>query len=389
MPILYLELLENKAKIKQELVNKDYKPTEAPVGTGIAPPNIHSPQEVKENFLNINEGSLSVSSKSSVDSDASDSGSDASDDDTSDSDESSTSLPERKDRKEDKDDDALSERLKQLLGDDSASELSSPSSPDFTEKYQHPAQPSIQKSRHISPYQRYNQVVNNVPPTLNELEEKGQYQKNLELQNLNYNPATEQEDEDRKRKLLRDLERLRVENPNHPIPEFTIFSDLGEMQRAYDGAFETIEIKSKVDEWEEWLFYGFMGVEYVLGYHFNFDMQGYTQQQMATKKKYRKLLFELSEKNYTPRGSKWSVEVRLIGLVVIQTGLFIFGKTVSKMIGVNPQSVSNNIYNATQQRAPAPKRRMKGPSINLDDIPGGTGGAEEPQSGMHNPNNLN
>jgi hypothetical protein len=117
-----------------------------------------------------------------------------------------------------------------------------------------------------------------------------------------------------------------------------------------------------------------MVVEYVFGKFFNFDMQGFTQQQMVSMSSYERLLIEMGEKSYVPGESKWPVELRLLFLVIINAAVFLLTKMVMKKTGSNLFGVLNSLGGMTSsvsgsQAAPQRKKKMQGPSINLDDMP--------------------
>ena len=95
-------------------------------------------------------------------------------------------------------------------------------------------------------------------------------------------------------------------------------------------------------------------------------MSGYAQQQLISLNSYERLLIELGEKSYTPMGSGYSVEVRLAALLFFNTALFIASKVLMKKSGFNILSMTNQQNGASK---PLKKRKMRGPKINLDDIP--------------------
>jgi hypothetical protein len=113
-----------------------------------------------------------------------------------------------------------------------------------------------------------------------------------------------------------------------------------------------------------------MVTEYIFGSWFKFDMQGFTQQQILSMSSYEKLLIELGERSYVPEGSSWPVEVRLLFLIIINAAFFIISKLILRKTGSNLMNMVNsmNTANAPSTR-PGVKRKMKGPSINLDEIP--------------------
>ena len=84
---------------------------------------------------------------------------------------------------------------------------------------------------------------------------------------------------------------------------------------------------------------------------------------------YEKLLIELGEKSYVPTGSKWPVELRLLFLIIMNAAFFIVSKMIMKKTGANLMNMINGM-NTSSSNASAPrKRKMRGPNINLDDIP--------------------
>jgi hypothetical protein len=112
-----------------------------------------------------------------------------------------------------------------------------------------------------------------------------------------------------------------------------------------------------------------MAVEFVLGNFLKFDMQGFTQQQIVSMSSYEQLLIELGEKSYVPSGSKWPVEIRLLGLIIINAAFFLISKMIMAKTGANLLGMINNM-NIKQTTAPqAKKKKMSGPTINIDEIP--------------------
>jgi hypothetical protein len=98
-------------------------------------------------------------------------------------------------------------------------------------------------------------------------------------------------------------------------------------------------------------------------------MQGFTQQQIISMNTYDKLLIELGEKSYIPQGSNWPVELRLLGLVLINVAFFIFGKIILKKTGGNFMGMVNSMNKSVPQNTNFQKRKMKGPDISIDEIP--------------------
>ena len=145
------------------------------------------------------------------------------------------------------------------------------------------------------------------------------------------------------------------------------------MKKTYDSTLKRLSLDSTVESYKTYLIGGFMGCEFILGNYLGFDMEGFTQQQIKTMSTYDSLLIELGEKSYIPQGSDWPVEVRLLGLVLINVAFFVFGKIVLKKTGSNfigmLNSMNNKSAGQTASSVPTQKRRMKGPDISLDEIP--------------------
>jgi hypothetical protein len=400
MPQLYLELLENKQKIKQELVNKDYVPVDTR--------EEYNHEEKKTNTDTNKDKSKSKDSKSKDSKSSTDSSTDSKSKDSKSSTDSSTDSKSKDSKSstdssssdsestvsissdssvrnarsdgdsESESSDELSNRLKKLLGDSSSSSRSKSKHKD---KYSSSTtSPSVHSK--YTPYDKYKS--NNPPPviplppprpapTLTELEQKGHFQRELEYPNIGH-MTMDHEDEDRKRELIFKFDLLKKSYPasSSMLPEYSIHSDLKEMQKAYEDNVKRLSLDSTVGTYKTYLIGGFSVVEFVFGNFLGFDMQGFTQQQIINMHSYERLLIELGEKSYVPSGSKWPVEVRLLGIIVINAGIFIVSKMIMKKTGANLMNMINTM-NAppagAQNSVPKPKRRMKGPNIGLNDIP--------------------
>lgn len=328
-PIMYLELLENKDKIRKEFLNKDYHPP-----SHFSPP---PPHEVKE-FPKTSE-IKDVDSKSDT-----------------------------KEEIEDKDkEDVIEERLKRLLQDEHSPVTSSHhhhhsnhhSHHHSKEKYT-PPPPQQSPSQ---PQQQFPQQQTGLPPRLSDIQSgipTAPYYPNANK----YNAI---EDEDAKREMLFKFDMLRRSYPmsNVIIPEYTQFSSLEEMTKTYDSTVRKLSIDSSVDSYKKYLVFGFMITEYVCANYLGFDMTGFTNQQIASISSYDRLLIEIGEKNYLPSGGNWPVEVRLFGMIVMNAAIFIVSKMFMDKSGLNILSKLNSM---TMPPPPAQKRKMAGPNINLNSI---------------------
>ena len=179
---------------------------------------------------------------------------------------------------------------------------------------------------------------------------------------------SEQEEEDLKRELLFKFELLKKSYRDADVPEFNIHSDYKTMDRSYESAVRRLSLDSTVESYKTYMIGGFMLVEYILGGWLKFDMQGFTQQQIINMSSYERLLIELGEKSYIPGGSDWPIEVRLLFLIIINAAVFIVSKMIMKKTGSNVLSMMNSM-NAPTLSSASKKRKMRGPEIDLNDIP--------------------
>jgi hypothetical protein len=242
------------------------------------------------------------------------------------------------------------------LSEDEEEERPSPSSS--------PPQPPPQVS---SKSQQYAKILNeNLPPKLSDLERQGEIKNQQAIPNLDRIYATEDDEDELKRELLFKFELLKKAYKTD-VPDFNVHSDLKQMSRSYESTLRRVSLDSCVENYKQLLIGSFMVLEFVLGYLFKFDMQGFTQQQILNMNQYERLLIELGEQSYVPGGSQWPVEVRLFLMVLGNAAIFIIAKMIMKKTGSNIMSAMNSF--SRPQPSPLHKRKMRGPSIQPDDIP--------------------
>lgn len=231
------------------------------------------------------------------------------------------------------------------------------------------------KERNVTnKFEDYKRSRTKTLPTLTELEQQGMAKVRKEYPDVS---RITTEDEDLKREMLFKFDLLRKSYKEQNIPEYSIHSDLDMMRKSYDDTVRRLSLDNSVENYKKYMIGAFMVIEYALGKWLHFDMEGYTQQQIISMSTYEKLLIEIGEKSYVPSGKKWSVEVRLLFLVIINTAFFIVGKMIMKNTGSNILNAINNMNRANQNTTPGvskstttdTKKKMKGPDINLDDLP--------------------
>lgn len=171
---------------------------------------------------------------------------------------------------------------------------------------------------------------------------------------------------------------LRRHYPNLDIPEFTEHSDLKSMKLAYEHAFRLTSLDESVEQYRMYIYGSSMALEFASTNWFGFDMSGFAKAQKQNVSKYDRLLFELGEKNYSPEGSRFPVEVRLLFTMLVQAAFFAFAKLQQGSSPTPPpisipsfggSFTSNNSRKSPTTTTTKPSRpRMRGPTIKPEDV---------------------
>lgn len=182
-------------------------------------------------------------------------------------------------------------------------------------------------------------------PTLGELQAK-----NPKHFKKEYPYATDEDEETIKdrNEVFFHYEVLKRMHPNAHIPEFTSYSDPKVMAEKYELLAKKLSLETSVENWKRYMIIFVMGCEIVLG-KMNFDMKGFAQQQIMSMTTYDSLLVELAEKSYMPTGSKWPVEIRLLMMITMNTVLFIVGKMFTHQTGENLLGHINHLFQQPSQ----------------------------------------
>lgn len=356
-PQLYLEFLENTERIKPELVGKEYDPPEVElefVDDDSEGENIIE-SDVDERYTrNAREGTDEYygNGKELYHENLDNEHDEYYDDEVSDN-------------------SVLKDRMRQLQSEsDIENEIAG------SEDYQEIETVKKSKSRHrVDRYsegsdgsnvsRRRRRRKKKSAPGLKEVEKRHGVKVKKGIQDIS-KISSSQTVEDMKREYLFKFDMLKKSYPSADIQTFTIHSDLDQMKKIYDSTVRRLSLDSSVDGYKRYLIALFVLIEYVLGSWFSFNMKGYTQQQIVSMSSYERLLIELGEKSYTPGGSRWPVELRLLGMVTINTAMFILAKIIMQKTGSNFLSMFNTEPSPSAQ--PRKKSKMKGPDINIDDI---------------------
>jgi hypothetical protein len=271
MPIMYLELLENKTKIKKEYINKFYVPE-----SYSRPPSVQKERTFRETTDPLPSHSYNQFG-SENDKDASISG-----DDTESADAQVN--------------DPTQSLIHSLLGKD-----------DPTHSSQHQ------------------------PPSLQELQDK----KKITVPREYVYGEEDEETQKERNALYFKYEVLKRMHPNASIPEFNNYSDPKTMSQKYDILTKRLSLDSSVENWKRYMIIFVMGCEVGLGkINFDmegFAQQQITS--MSTYEQLLVELAEKSY--VPTGVTKWSPEIRLFMMLTMNLIIFIISKSIFKKTGAN------------------------------------------------------
>ena len=236
----------------------------------------------------------------------------------------------------------------------------------------------------------------NLPPSLSEIN-----QGNGPVKNLTYSNVTDEMK--RKRELMFRFDILKKSYKDATIPDFNEYTDLVTMENVYEDTVRKVGLDSKVEGYKKFLTMGFFGIEFVFTNLLKVDMKGFAKQQLSSMNSYDRILIELGEKAMLEKSkSQWPAEIRLLFTIVMNAVIFLLMKSVmsggitslmgglmgggggessgaaapNMMSGIMDMmsglagggSNSSSASSAAVPPPPKPKQKMKGPSINLDDM---------------------
>jgi hypothetical protein len=136
-----------------------------------------------------------------------------------------------------------------------------------------------------------------------------------------------------KRKILAKFGMLSAMYPSTPMPYITMSTDLEFMKNEYETIFRKLKIHDKQLQYKQFLIFAFYGIEYVLGRFCKMNMDGFSKSQIANINQYDRLLIELGHKHYVSDAPEsFPVEIRLVGMILIQTAIFVIMQKVTSSI---------------------------------------------------------
>lgn len=173
---------------------------------------------------------------------------------------------------------------------------------------------------------------------------------------------------------------LKKQYKNRTFPEFNEHDDLHMMKTSYERLIREIQLEGNVESYRMYLTAGFMAMEYLCTNWAGINLKGFAAAQMMAMDKYDRHLVELGERSYNRWGSNLPVELRLLGMIILQAGVFWFANFLSTSSGPAVASMFSGMMNGSSPMKdggarveevttpPAPRKKMRGPSIKVEDI---------------------
>lgn len=173
---------------------------------------------------------------------------------------------------------------------------------------------------------------------------------------------------------------LKKQYKNRTFPEFNEHDDLHLMKTSYERAIREIQLEGNIESYRMYLTAGFMAMEYFCTNWMGINLKGFAVAQMSAMDKYDRHLVELGERSYNRWGSNLPVELRLLGMIILQAGVFWFANFLSASSGPAVASMFSGMMNGNSPMKdqgarveevttpPAPRKKMRGPSIKVEDI---------------------
>ena len=169
---------------------------------------------------------------------------------------------------------------------------------------------------------------------------------------LTFLGKNDEKDIQRKRELLHKFKTLKRHYSDVSIPEYTEYSDLQTMEREYDSIVRQLRIDSNVENYKKYLFIGFSLIEFLLTKYLKFvEISGFTEQQLLCMNQYEKILLEIGEKHQIEPSKQWGPEFRLMSIIAMNAVIFVGTKMLFKA-GSNMDILK--MFNPSQSKPQSP-----------------------------------
>jgi hypothetical protein len=110
-----------------------------------------------------------------------------------------------------------------------------------------------------------------LPPSLSEINDGKVHVDSNGVRNLDYITGNEQAEQEVKKDVLNKFSILKRKYPQASIPSYSEHTDLVTLQRDYKSITRQIEIEAKAIKYKTWLLWGYFGLEFILLNYSNFD----------------------------------------------------------------------------------------------------------------------
>jgi len=154
---------------------------------------------------------------------------------------------------------------------------------------------------------------------------------------------------------------LRSSWPSMGIPDLNNNMSLREIHAMYNTYVRQIHIHKNVDDYRNYMIALWWILE-LLGNKAGLSISGYAQSQMNSMSKYERLLIELGENKYKETAavsgglvqpSQWPVELRLLGVALMQALIFVIVRTCASYLGAGNEDIKQIISFFSGQSTPS------------------------------------
>lgn len=251
----------------------------------------------------------------------------------------------------------------------------------------------IQQTAHVGsvPIQSAPTRPIGMAPSLKEIQEGKVVIDNNGIRDMKYTTPEEVNDENKKRDLQFKFKILKRSYPQAIIPDLGDHTPLSIYQREYDSIVRQLALDATVENYKKWLTIGFFVLEFAVSNFFKLEeIRGFATQQMVGMNQYEKALYAIGEQQALSGHKPWPPIVQLISAILLNGAIFVGSKMFFRATGANllgmlggqqppqqtqPQMSQPGSHGFTMPgmgSAPANggKARMRGPTVNLEELTG-------------------